>query len=203
MQGGLGGHLRYPPPSGHVPRSDAPRRDIEVAPHSYTPSPHAATRWHLEVPLKPLASTCSNVRELRTQLQELTAAAAPLEAEGWRLDGVFDGIMYLSASHVRRTSHLLASRGCFTSALAFGVLRELRSVRHRPVNCAAAPVRFISTIHTCKLNFKSGVCFSLEIGIAILRGLKTPECLFRKPSKHHRARATRVATGANGGGRGA
>jgi hypothetical protein len=113
------------PHAGVYPIVTPPNWDIEVAPHEHYPDTPLLTRWHLEVPLKSFACCCDNMAQLRSQLDEVVVAENGLKEEGWRLDWVFDGVMYLSASHLRRLVHLQALRHCFTRSLAFGVLREV------------------------------------------------------------------------------
>lgn len=158
------------PHAGVYPVVTPPDWDVEVASPLMPDGKTRATRWLLELPLKSLGAACGSVEALDTMLARLSQCARCLQEEGWRLDGIFDGMLFASAPMQRGYAGVAAAGRHFVAALAFGVAREVRTVRRGPPpQSAALPVRTLPPWRATKAR-----CALLVSCVAVRRRGLTP-----------------------------
>ena len=92
----------------------------------------------MEVPIKSLLSSCTSTSEAAARVRSLRAAVSTLHKEGWTLETpVRNGVLRLRTPRDPQTAEQIRRRGeWFTNAVAFGVMREIRTV---PWTDAATP----------------------------------------------------------------
>ena len=175
------------PHKGVYPVVTPPSWDCDQAPPPGEPADGVpvSARWHMELHLKGLASGCQTWApgdgSVSQRLNLLGRAVEQLKEEGWRLDCVVDGVARFSIPRENDIESEFAIGRGLTQAVAFGVLREIRTVPRWPMRGPAVQVcLLLRSAHAC-CAAHTMVCIALHTAVFCLFSFPCQRSLWHLP----------------------